>query len=160
MSVTVDISNEFDHWPAGIPDIETFTTQAIAAALAGAKVALQDHVEVSIVYCDDAFIHDLNKQWRRKDAPTNVLSFPLASGAALATTPMLGDIIISCETVMREARDEGKSFADHLAHMLVHGALHLAGYDHEIDADAETMEALERTVLSQLGVDDPYRDAL
>jgi len=158
MNVTVDISNEFDHWPAGIPDIETFTTRAVAAALAGSQVALQDHVEVSVVYCDDAFIHDLNKQWRHKDSPTNVLSFPLASGPALATAPMLGDIIISCETVMKEARDEGKTFADHMAHMLVHGALHLAGYDHEIDAEAEAMESLERAVLSQLGVDDPYRD--
>jgi probable rRNA maturation factor len=158
MNVTVDISNEFDRWPLGIPDLETFTTQAIAAALAGSKVALQDYVEVSIVYCDDAFIHDLNKQWRHKDMPTNVLSFPLASGPALAATPMLGDIIISCETVIREAKDEGKAFADHLTHMLVHGALHLAGYDHEIDAEAEAMEALERVVLSQLGVGDPYKD--
>jgi probable rRNA maturation factor len=158
MNVTVDVSNEFDRWPDGIPDIESFTTRVIAAALAGSNVALQDHVEVSIVYCDDAFIHDLNKQWRSKDTPTNVLSFPLASGAALATTPMLGDIIISCETVIREAKDEGKTFADHLTHMLVHGALHLVGYDHEIDAEAEAMEALERVVLSQLGVGDPYKD--
>jgi probable rRNA maturation factor len=158
MSVTVDISNEFDHWPAGIADIEAFTERAIAAALGGSNVALQDDVEVSIVYCDDPFIHDLNKQWRHKDTPTNVLSFPLASGAALAGAPMLGDIIVSCETVIREAQDEGKSFVDHLTHMLVHGTLHLVGFDHEVEAEAEEMEALERVVLSQLGVDDPYKD--
>ena len=134
MKVTVDIAGEFDRWrdgPDGVSDIEAFTTSAITRALEGSNVALRENVDVSVLYCDDAFMRGLNRQWRHKDAPTNVLSFPLVSGAVLATAPMLGDIVVSCETVLREARDEGRHFADHLAHMLVHGALHLVGYDHE-----------------------------
>lgn len=162
MNIVVDVRDEFeawsDAWPSR-PDLEAFTTQAIATALETAKVKLKAGVEVSVLYCADGFMQDLNKQWRGKDQPTNVLSFPAASGKALQRTPTLGDIIVSCDTVVREAKAEKKSFADHLAHMLVHGSLHLVGYDHEVEDEAEAMEARERQALAKLGIADPYKDA-
>jgi probable rRNA maturation factor len=107
--------------------------------------------EVAVVLTDDAAIRKLNKQWRRIDKATNVLSFPSAKGA-----PMLGDIVIAHETLARESRDEGKEFNHHLSHLAVHGFLHLMGYDHQTDSDAETMEELERAVLARLRIPDPY----
>lgn len=161
MTIAVDVRDEFEGWAAvwpDRPDLETFSARAIAMALEISKMKLKAGVEVSVLYCGDGFMQDLNKQWRGKDQPTNVLSFPAASGKALTHTPTLGDIIVSCDTVMREAKAEQKSFADHLSHMLVHGALHLVGYDHEDDEEAEDMEAREREALAKLGIADPYRD--
>lgn len=161
MTVVVDVRDEFDGWAEAWPsrpDLETFTLRAIATALDIAQVKLKSGVEVSVLYCGDSFMQDLNKQWRGKDQPTNVLSFPAASGKALQRSPTLGDIIVSCDTVVREAKAENKTFADHLAHMLVHGSLHLVGFDHEDDEEAEDMEAHERLALAKLGIADPYRD--
>jgi probable rRNA maturation factor len=107
--------------------------------------------EVAIVLTDDAAIRKLNRQWRKIDKPTNVLSFPASEGAA-----MLGDIVIAYETVARESRDEGKEFNHHLSHLAVHGFLHLMGYDHQNDSDADTMEDLERAILRRLKISDPY----
>jgi probable rRNA maturation factor len=107
--------------------------------------------EVAVVLTDDAAIRKLNKQWRRIDKATNVLSFPSSKGA-----PMLGDIVVAYETLARESRDEGKEFTHHLSHLAVHGFLHLMGYDHQNDSDAETMEELERAVLARLRIPDPY----
>ena len=111
--------------------------------------------ELAIVLTDDSAIRVLNRKWRGIDAPTNVLSFPadIPAGAP----PLLGDIVLAYETVAREARRDGKPFAHHVAHLAVHGFLHLCGYDHERDSDAETMEQLERTILRRLDVPDPYR---
>lgn len=106
--------------------------------------------EVSVVLTDDATIKTLNTQWRHRDEPTNVLSFPSPGSG------MLGDIVIAYETTAREAAEEHKSLADHLSHLAVHGFLHLLGYDHESDADADVMEQLEREILARLGVSDPY----
>ncbi len=118
--------------------------------------------EVSVALTDDAALQALNKAWRGKDRPTNVLSFPaempdLPPGALQATP--LGDIALAAETVQREAREQDKSFDDHLTHLTVHGLLHLLGYDHETTDDAAEMEALEIEILARLGVADPYRDA-
>jgi probable rRNA maturation factor len=107
--------------------------------------------EVAVVLTDDAAIRKLNKQWRRIDKATNVLSFPASKGG-----PMMGDIVIAYETLARESRDEGKEFTHHLSHLAVHGFLHLMGYDHQNDSDAETMEELERAVLARLRIPDPY----
>jgi probable rRNA maturation factor len=112
--------------------------------------------ELSFLLADDAAIAELNGAWRGKPKPTNVLSFPAAEIPADAGPQPLGDIILAYETLVREAADEGKPPLDHLAHLTVHGLLHLAGYDHETDADAERMEALEREVLASIGVPDPY----
>jgi probable rRNA maturation factor len=113
---------------------------------------------VAVLLTDDAAMRRLNAQWRDIDKPTNVLSFPAAPQLAGSEdgTKSLGDIAIACETTAREARDEHKSFAHHLSHLAVHGFLHLLGYDHETDTQAETMERLERAVLQRLGVPDPY----
>lgn len=111
--------------------------------------------EVAVVLTDDAAIQKLNKQWRHIDKPTNVLSFPAAKSGAMQGT-IFGDIVIAYETLARESRDEGKEFAHHLSHLAVHGFLHLIGYDHQNDSDAETMEKLESAILARLQIPDPY----
>jgi probable rRNA maturation factor len=112
--------------------------------------------ELAIVLTDDSAIRQLNRLWRGIDAPTNVLSFPSKQNTA-DQPPHLGDIVLAYETIAREASAEGKPFAHHLAHLAVHGFLHLIGYDHETDADAETMEQTERNILRRLNIPDPYR---
>lgn len=115
--------------------------------------------EVSLVFTSDEEIRGINAEWRGQDKPTNVLSFPafpLTPGKMPG--PMLGDIIFAQETLTREATDLGKSFDDHLAHLLVHGFLHLFGYDHMEDEEAEKMEGLETRILAELGLSDPYGD--
>lgn len=113
---------------------------------------------VTVVLTDDAEIKVLNNDWRGFDKPTNVLSFPAAPvpESLPGSEPQLGDVIIAYETVKREAAEEGKSFADHLSHLAIHGYLHLIGYDHDTDAKAEIMEGLERKALASLGIADPY----
>lgn len=110
--------------------------------------------EISVLLCDDAEIRALNRQWRGFDKPTNVLSFP-AAGPAHADMP-LGDIAIAFEIAARESEDGGKTLADHVTHLGVHGVLHLLGCDHETIADAEAMEMRERNILAALGIADPY----
>jgi probable rRNA maturation factor len=111
--------------------------------------------ELAIVLTDDSSIRVLNRQWRGVDKATNVLSFPTQDSCG--QPPLIGDIVLAHETITREARDEGKPFAHHLAHLAVHGFLHLLGYDHQRDDDAEAMEAVERKILRRLAIPDPYR---
>lgn len=120
-------------------------------------------IEVSVRLTDDAEIHGLNRQYRDKDKPTNVLSFPMVQPdllEGLANSDdgevLLGDIVLARETCAREAAEKEVAFADHATHLIVHGTLHLLGYDHMGDAEAEAMEAVERAVLAALGIDDPY----
>jgi probable rRNA maturation factor len=132
--------------------------KAISAA---AKAASPAPAELAIVLSNDSGIQALNRDWRGKDQPTNVLSFPAApavprGGKIRAPSPYVGDIVIAYQTTAREAVAEGKPFDHHLAHLAVHGFLHLLGYDHENDRDAETMENLERRILRRLAVPDPY----
>lgn len=116
-----------------------------------AMLKLDGTREVSVMLCDDSSIQQLNHDFRGMDTPTNVLSFP-------SDTPnYLGDIAISRETVAREAAAQGKPFTHHLSHMVVHGLLHLLGYDHENEGEAEDMESLEISILAKLGVDNPYQ---
>ncbi|MEI2300757.1 rRNA maturation RNase YbeY [Ensifer sp. MJa1] len=115
--------------------------------------------ELSLVFTDDASIRAINAEWRNQDKPTNVLSFPafpVTPGAMPG--PMLGDIIVARETLEREAVELDKSFDAHLTHLLVHGFLHLFGYDHMEDDEAERMEGLETRILARLGLSDPYGD--
>jgi probable rRNA maturation factor len=142
------------------PDAEAVIHRAINAA---AEIADADvgEAELAIMLTDDSGIRTLNNNWRGIDKPTNVLSFPALqpTTAAPADAPrMLGDIAIAYETTRKEADDEEKPFDHHLSHLAVHGFLHLIGYDHEKDDDAEAMEALEREILAQLGIPDPYAD--
>jgi probable rRNA maturation factor len=127
--------------------------KAIAAA---AKAASTRRAELAIVLSDDSAIRALNRDWRGKNAPTNVLSFPTAALGNDRGTPHIGDIVIAYETAAREARAEGKPFMHHLAHLAVHGYLHLIGYDHETDRSATKMERLERAVLARIAIPDPY----
>lgn len=133
--------------------------ERVAAAIAARpELIVPDEAELSLVLTDDAHIRVLNKQWRDQDKPTNVLSFPSADEDDDEPGPLIGDVIVAYETTAREAEEEGKSFEDHFTHLLVHGLLHLFGYDHIEDDEAEEMEALETEILAGLGVADPYGD--
>lgn len=112
-------------------------------------------IEISLLLTDDAAQRQLNAQWRQKDSATNVLSFPAIEPFG-EVAGFLGDISMARETMQREAVDLNKSFSDHFTHLLVHGFLHLIGYDHENDTDALVMESLETKILSNLGIADPY----
>ena len=113
--------------------------------------------EVSIVLTDDSVIRSLNRDWRGIDKPTNVLSFPASGATTGEGTHLLGDIVIAFETLERECADESRDFLHHLAHLVVHGFLHLNGYDHETDRQAEEMEGLESRIMTDLNLPDPYR---
>lgn len=155
--VTVDVAVESAGWQA-LGDAEELAERAVAAALAVAAADILPGAEVSIVLAGDETVRGLNRQWRGLDKPTNVLSFPAVPPERLAQSPLLGDVILAAETCAREAQDEGKTLADHAAHLIVHGLLHLVGHDHETAEDAEAMEALERAALARLGIADPYAD--
>jgi len=112
--------------------------------------------ELAVVLADDATVRALNRRWRDIDAPTNVLSFPASRPGPGEAPALLGDIVIAFETTAREAAAENKPFTHHLAHLVVHGFLHLVGYDHQSDDAADAMERLEGRILEGLGVPDPY----
>lgn len=150
-TLDVELLIEADAWRA-VPDIEKLVLEAVAAAR---RADAAHPGEVTVVLAGDARVRDLNQQFRGKDAPTNVLSFPAPPLPAGAPGP-LGDVILAYETVAREAAGQRKSFAHHLQHLLVHGVLHLLGYDHETEAEAAVMEGEERRLLAGLGIADPY----
>ena len=143
------------------PDAEAVIDRAIATAAEIVNANLGE-AELAVMLTDDAGIRTLNSNWRGIDKPTNVLSFPAlpptGAGGPDDAPRMLGDIAIAYETTRREADDEQKPFDHHLSHLAVHGFLHLIGYDHETDNDAEAMETLEAEILAQLGIPDPYPD--
>jgi probable rRNA maturation factor len=150
-----------DCWSAEA-DADAVIHRAIEAAAAMVDTDTAD-AELAIMLTDDAGIRTLNQNWRGIDKPTNVLSFPALQPPEGADEPddmprMLGDIAIAYETTRREADEEEKTFANHLSHLAIHGFLHLVGYDHEKDDEAEEMEALEREILATLGIPDPYAD--
>jgi probable rRNA maturation factor len=156
-ALDLDVAVEGGAW-SEVSDIEALARRAVAAALGVASDAPRDPVEVSLLLTDDAGVRELNSAWRGKDKPTNVLSFPAPEQPGVPGPRHLGDIALAFETLQREARDEGKTVADHAAHLIVHGTLHLLGYDHETTGEAEIMEALEVKALKSLGIGDPYRD--
>jgi probable rRNA maturation factor len=155
--IELDLMVEAGRWPSE-QELAALARQAIDAVLAAIERQGTAASELSIVFSDDAHVQALNAGWRGKDAPTNVLSFPaFPHGRRGALPPMLGDIVLAAETVAREAEAEGKPLAHHITHLIVHGILHLIGYDHESDAEAEEMEELERRILAGLDIPDPYR---
>ena len=161
----IDVLTPNEMWAQRCADPEAVCRRA---ARAGFEMALADgielsggRVEVSVVLSDDDRVHELNRDYRGIDRATNVLSFATLEGERRAPTdaPMLlGDIIVAFETVDGEAKQESKTLEAHLAHMVVHGMLHLMGYDHETDSDADEMESLEIRALEGLGVADPYAE--
>jgi probable rRNA maturation factor len=152
MKLSLDISIPSPLW-RGLPRARALARETIAAAAESKDPGEGD--DVSLCLADDAALRALNLRWRGIDKPTNVLSFPAAPGRP-GEAPTLGDIALAYETLAREADELGVSLADHYRHLLVHGFLHLIGYDHETDAEAERMEALETKILARLGVADPY----
>jgi probable rRNA maturation factor len=143
----IEVEVEDEAWIAALPDAVALVERAATAALAGIEG------DVVILLTDDAAVQDLNARFRDRDQPTNVLSFPAAESAA----PHLGDLVLAHGVCVAEAAVQGKTLADHLTHLTVHGVLHLLGRDHVDEAEAEAMEGEERTLLASLGVADPYR---
>ena len=159
MQLDIDI----EEWPAG--EWEALATRAAMAAGEGEPLLANPRLIASLLFTSDAEVHALNREWRERDKPTNVLSFPmLERGELEALGPdgppeMLGDIALAYETCAREAAEKGVSLEAHATHLIVHGLLHLAGHDHvDSDAQAEAMEALETRILAKLGIADPYGD--
>ncbi|MET0924792.1 MAG: rRNA maturation RNase YbeY [Xanthobacteraceae bacterium] len=151
-ALAVDIVVESPLWKA-----QRGADAMLRRALAAAAALVPSDGELAVVLTDDAAIRALNRDWRGKDAATNVLSFPAKEARPDRRAPrLLGDIVIAYETVAREAAAEGKPFIHHLAHLAVHGFLHLVGYDHEANEDADAMEGLEIAILARLEVPDPY----
>lgn len=135
----VPLRRSFEKWLGAIPELNTRRV----------------HTELNILIVDGRAGRRYNRQFRGRDYATNVLSFPYEPAPG-EPSGLLGDLVICAPVVVCEAREHGKSVRDHFAHLAIHGALHLLGYDHEVDADAERMEALERRVLATLGIADPY----
>lgn len=157
LALEIDVSVESGQW-AVVSDVEALSSRAILAAAECSGMVLKKGAEVSVLLTTDAQIRELNRIWRHQDKPTNVLSFPAATGARMADAIMLGDIVVAFETVNREAMIDGKTLEDHLTHLLVHGFLHLLGHDHLTEPEAEIMENLERAILASLSIADPYAD--
>jgi probable rRNA maturation factor len=149
----IDIEIEDEAWATALPDVEKIALDAARAALLGPPPLGKDQTIV-VLLTDDETVRDLNARFRGKDASTNVLSFPAHDSAH----GHLGDIALAYGVCVREAVEQGKPLAAHLQHLVAHGVLHLVGYDHEDDAEAEVMEDLERRILATLGLPDPYQD--
>ncbi len=147
---SIDILVHSPLWQAEAEAVVRSAVIAAAAALA------TKNIELAVVLADDEAVRALNRDWRGIDAPTNVLSFPVKQPPAAGTLALLGDIVIAHETVASEAAAQGIPFLHHLAHLAVHGFLHLMDYDHENDRDARAMERLEQAILARLDVPDPY----
>lgn len=155
--VAIDMMVEAGAWPSEA-ELASIARRSVDGVFAEAVAAEAARTELSLVFTDDAHIRSLNSDWRGKDKATNVLSFPAYPDRPRGTLPpMLGDVVLASETVSAEAEAEGKPLADHIAHLIVHGVLHLIGYDHEAESEAEEMEECERRVLAGMGIPDPYR---
>jgi probable rRNA maturation factor len=164
----ISFSLEAGDWEAVVTDVEMLVEAAARAAFEAAErpeILGDAPAEMSLVLADDALVQTLNRDYRDKDKPTNVLSFALLDDlddtddvlAREQGMPILiGDVILAFETVQREAREQGKTVGDHLTHLVIHGVLHLLGYDHQSDPDADRMERLETSILARMGIADPY----
>ncbi|MGH7092280.1 MAG: rRNA maturation RNase YbeY [Stellaceae bacterium] len=156
VSITIDRGE----WPSEAP---AAVAEAAGHALRCALPAVPTALVLDITLTDDGEQRRLNRTWRGKDAPTNVLAFP-ATDPAAAPPPgvpcLLGDVVLALGTIRREAAEQDKPFIDHLRHLVVHGVLHLLGHDHQNPAEAAAMETREIAILAELGVPDPYRDTI
>lgn len=147
----IEVEVEDAAWIAALPDAAAVAERAASAALGAVEGG------VVVLLTDDATVRDLNARFRDRDRATNVLSFPAAEMTIPGQAPPLGDLVLAYGVCAAEAEAQGKTLGDHLSHLTVHGVLHLLGRDHEAEAEAEAMEAEERSILATLGVADPYR---
>ena len=156
----IDVAIEDARWEEAVPDLEPLVIRAVEAGIAAAPARPAGALEVSVLLADDEAVQELNRTWRAKDKPTNVLSFPAAPQPSHAGVAMpLGDLVLAYDTLVRESGEQSKPLGHHLAHLLVHGTLHLLGQDHETgEAEADAMEALEIAALAGLGIPNPYAD--
>lgn len=155
--ISADVIIEAEGWPPG-EELSDLVGAALAAALEEIEDTFEEPAELTVLFADDARVQELNRDFLGKDKPTNVLSFPASDEAGEPGSEMLGDIVLARETVEREAAEQRKPLEAHIAHLVVHGFLHLLGYDHEDDEEAEEMEALETRILANLDIADPYAD--
>ena len=167
LACTIDVALACAGWTRLCPAAESLARGAAELALARGTTELgltwQGTVELGITLADAAGQRQLNRDYRGLDQPTNVLAFPVwEPGTRLppGAPVLLGDVVLALETVAQEAAEQKKPLGDHLVHLTVHGVLHLLGYDHLTQAEAATMESLERSILAELGVPDPYRDTM
>lgn len=153
----IDVLTEDERW-SDLGDRETLARKAVEAVFEVLGRPAPD-AELSIVFAGDDEVARLNRTFRGKAGPTNVLSFPAAAGGGEGTPRVLGDLILADGVVGREARDQGKPLASHATHLIVHGVLHLLGHHHDREDQALAMERLEAEVMARLGLPDPYEDA-
>lgn len=158
-TIDTDIAFLDSRWSDALPEAEVIVRRAVVAAWRAASPKMRGHAtaEVSVALAGDAQLRDLNRDYRGCDKATNVLAFPAGEEAVAGQARMLGDIVLAFETLLAEAAAQGKRADDHLTHLVVHGLLHLLGFDHEREHDAVAMESLERDILASLGIADPYR---
>lgn len=142
----IEVEIDDEAWQDAVADVGRVVERAASVALGDTEG------DVVVLLADDAHVQQINAQFRDKDRPTNVLSFPAPDSAR----PHLGDLILAYGVCAAEAADQGKSLSDHLSHLIIHGVLHLLGHDHQADDEAEAMEAEERRLLASLGIADPY----
>ena len=155
--LTIDISSISGGWGSALPGVENVVRRAAESTWkAENDGAVSSDAEVSVALADDAMMRKLNREYRGKDVPTNVLAFPTEDSGAAGRARLLGDVVLAFETIQREAAERSRPLADHVSHLVVHGMLHLLGRDHETDVQAAAMEALEIAILAGLGVTDPY----
>jgi probable rRNA maturation factor len=153
--LSLDILHEAGDW-SQLADPETLASAAAQAVARAPEFAGRAPAEACLALSDDASVRDLNARYRGKDKPTNVLSFPAPKTSGDVQGTGLGDIVLASETLAREARELGVPLAQHFQHLVVHGLLHLLGFDHETDAEADDMESLEIEILAGLGLPNPY----
>ena len=149
----VEIVIACERWRSACPDIEELCGRAVHAVLAAHRPG-----EVSVLLDGNGRVRELNRTWRNRDAPTNVLAFPAGPAPSPAVPHPLGSVVLAFETVRDESLEQGRAFRAHAAHLVVHGTLHLLGYDHASDGDAAAMERQESRILSGLGLADPHRE--
>jgi probable rRNA maturation factor len=162
-AATIDVALLSRAWTEACPQARSLARQAARHAVAAglAQQAAPTRVELAIALADDDAQRRLNREFRGRDGPTNVLAFPAAGPEQPRERPvMLGDVVLAFETVAREAAAAEKPLADHLRHLVVHGVLHLCGFDHATAPEAARMELLETSILATIGVPDPYRDTI